>query len=56
MTQLNNQKNDKFFAVKAEKLTITLENRVILNNINIIIDKGFFLPVIGTNGSGKSVF
>ncbi|MBN2039638.1 MAG: ATP-binding cassette domain-containing protein [Spirochaetes bacterium] len=41
--------------INIENLSIAFENRIILNNINLNIDKGETLVLMGKNGSGKSV-
>jgi len=53
--ELSDKKN-KNTIINIENLTVTLKNRIILNNVTLSIDKGIFLPVIGPNGSGKSTF
>ncbi|MFH0975217.1 MAG: ATP-binding cassette domain-containing protein [Spirochaetota bacterium] len=41
--------------ITIENLSISFENRIIINNINMNIDSGKTLVVFGKNGSGKSV-
>jgi phospholipid/cholesterol/gamma-HCH transport system ATP-binding protein len=41
--------------IKVENLSISFENKIILNNVNLNIASGETLVVFGKNGSGKSV-
>ncbi|MEA1917745.1 MAG: ABC transporter ATP-binding protein [Campylobacterota bacterium] len=40
--------------LEAKNITKSYNNRVVLENINIHIDKGEFLGIVGPSGSGKS--
>ncbi len=42
------------FAVEIKNLTYSYENRAVLENISISIEKGSFFIIIGPNGSGKT--
>lgn len=41
-------------AIDIDNLTVTLNGKEILNNINISLDEGRFLGIVGPNGSGKT--
>ncbi|BFL10016.1 hypothetical protein K120096G11_30780 [Thomasclavelia ramosa] len=34
----------------------TVNEKVALNNINLALDKGDFVTIIGSNGAGKSLY
>ena len=40
--------------LKIENLSVGIKNKIILNNINLKINKGEFHVIMGRNGSGKS--
>jgi len=40
--------------IKIEKLNFRYNDNLILNNLNLEIDKGSFVSIIGPSGSGKS--
>ena len=43
------------FLLKVANLKITLQNQIILDNINFSVKKGTTLAILGPNGAGKSV-
>ena len=43
------------YLLKVANLKITLQNQIILNNINFSVKKGTTLAILGPNGAGKSV-
>lgn len=42
--------------LKVENLSVTLDGEAIIKNINLELEKGDNLAIIGPNGSGKTVF
>lgn len=42
-------------ALKVEKLTVTLENQIIIRDISFNLDEGEIAALIGPNGAGKSI-
>ena len=40
--------------IKLEKLTIGYDNQIILKDVNLIINEGEYVCILGANGSGKS--
>ncbi len=44
------------FAIKTSNLTVEIGNNIILDNINVEINKGDFVAIVGPNGSGKTTF
>lgn len=53
--QLNNIPSQEEKILSVRNLTIELNNRIILNNINLDILRGEILGVIGSSGTGKSI-
>jgi len=44
------------YAIKTTNLTVEIGNNIILDNINVEINKGDFVAIVGPNGSGKTTF
>lgn len=44
------------YAIKTSNLTVEFGNNKILDNINIEIENGDFVAIVGPNGSGKTTF
>ncbi len=44
------------YAIKTSGLTVEFGNNIILDNINVEIENGDFVAIVGPNGSGKTTF
>ncbi len=40
--------------IKVDNIKINIENKTIINGVDIVVEKGEFVSLIGPNGSGKS--
>lgn len=49
-----NEKEKQVPIIRIENLSFKYENKVVLSNINLIVNKGDFIGIIGPNGSGKT--
>ena len=43
-------------AIEINKLSVTLSGKEILKDINLTLEEGKFLGIVGPNGSGKTTF
>lgn len=48
--------NKNYELLNVENLTVSIEDNIVLNNLNFTVNKGEIHAIMGPNGSGKSTF